>query len=82
MTNDESQYERETAPESAAEIDQRYTSGSSRVSEVREQLREAREWANYLRPTDEDSLGRRASKYLAQAGIVATATGVAMTVVL
>ncbi|MCZ2859179.1 hypothetical protein [Blastococcus sp. VKM Ac-2987] len=82
MTNDESQYEHETAPGSAAEIDQRYTSDSSRASEIRDQLREAREWADYLRPTDEDSPGRRAGKYLAQAGIVATATGVAMTVVL
>lgn len=86
MAMDETQGEHDGAqPEEtvvSAEPIRPYTTGIYRAPFVGRYLRETREFADGLRPTDEDSWGVRAGKNLVRTGIVAGTTGVVMIAVL
>jgi hypothetical protein len=82
MIDHEAQDQSEAAPEGAVASGQRYTTGIYDMPVVGKPLRQARELADFLRPTDEDTWGVRAGKNLTRASIVAGTTGVVMIAVL
>ncbi|QXG77487.1 hypothetical protein KUM42_08280 [Modestobacter sp. L9-4] len=78
----EAQHESEPAPKGGVAAGQRYTTRIYDMPVVGKPLRQVRELADSLRPTDEDTWGVRAGKNLARGSIVAGTTGVVMIAVL
>jgi hypothetical protein len=82
MIDHEAQDQPETAPQEAVTSGQRRTTGIYDMPMVGKPLRQAREFADSLRPADEDTWGVRAGKSLTRASIIAGTTGVVMIAVL